>query len=279
MKKIIATVLAMVMALALCTTAFAKVQTYDLYNATTGKEYNINDDTATPGKDLKITYHKADADKKTVAYYTIENIDALYVECESNADNVTFIVKYHGSNKPVMHLAEVADVAYEGEGTAYTNIGDKCGQFSLGTTYNKDSKFYTYVDSKKVTQLAVASKVPAFYLLVKDQLVGVQLIGALDEQLNEHVWKIANDGKTAKCTVCGIEGTVYTKVSAIPADKAYDVVGNVYVAYTAPKAGTTGTTGSNGSPKTFDAGIAMYAGMALMSVAGSAVVIGKKKEF
>ena len=33
------------------------------------------------------------------------------------------------------------------------------------------------------------------------------------------------------------------------------------------------------SPKTFDAGVAMYAGMALMSVAGSAVVIGKKKEF
>ena len=33
------------------------------------------------------------------------------------------------------------------------------------------------------------------------------------------------------------------------------------------------------SPKTFDAGIAMYVGMALISVAGSAVVIGKKKEF
>ena len=47
--------------------------------------------------------------------------------------------------------------------------------------------------------------------------------------------------------------------------------------YKVPGAGTT-TTG-NKSPKTFDAGIAMYAGMALMSVAGSAVVIGKKKEF
>ncbi len=33
------------------------------------------------------------------------------------------------------------------------------------------------------------------------------------------------------------------------------------------------------SAKTFDAGIALYAGMALASVAGSAVVIGKKKEF
>lgn len=33
------------------------------------------------------------------------------------------------------------------------------------------------------------------------------------------------------------------------------------------------------SPKTFDAGVALYVGMALTSVAGSAVVIGKKKEF
>ncbi len=33
------------------------------------------------------------------------------------------------------------------------------------------------------------------------------------------------------------------------------------------------------SAKTFDAGIALYAGLALMSVTGSAVVIGKKKEF
>ena len=45
--------------------------------------------------------------------------------------------------------------------------------------------------------------------------------------------------------------------------------------------GTTPVTPDNTkpSPKTFDAGIAMYVGMALTSVAGSAVVIGKKKEF
>ncbi len=42
---------------------------------------------------------------------------------------------------------------------------------------------------------------------------------------------------------------------------------------------TPPSTDTNTSPKTFDAGIAMYVGMALTSVAGSAVVIGKKKEF
>ena len=45
------------------------------------------------------------------------------------------------------------------------------------------------------------------------------------------------------------------------------------------KAASTTTNTNKPSPKTFDAGIAMYVGMALTSVAGSAVVIGKKKEF
>ena len=51
--------------------------------------------------------------------------------------------------------------------------------------------------------------------------------------------------------------------------------------YTVEAGKTTGTTTNTNkpSPKTFDAGIAMYVGMALTSVAGSAVVIGKKKEF
>ena len=40
-----------------------------------------------------------------------------------------------------------------------------------------------------------------------------------------------------------------------------------------------GTAKAVESAKTFDAGIALYAGMALMSVTGSAIVIGKKKEF
>ena len=44
-------------------------------------------------------------------------------------------------------------------------------------------------------------------------------------------------------------------------------------------AAAASTTTTTSSPKTFDAGIAMYVGMALTSVAGSAVVIGKKKEF
>lgn len=272
MKKIIATVLAMVMALALCTTAFAKVQTYDLYKASNGAAYNIDDDTAKPAKDLTITYVKANAKANVIAHYTIEGIDGAYVECK--AADATFIVKYAGTSKVAMYLAET-ESTYAFEGKVYTNIGDKCGQFSLGTTYDKDDVFYTaVVDKAGTTKLYVKAKTGTA-LLVDGAVVTATEIGVLADQLNEHVWKLSMDEKTAKCTVCGLEGTVYTKVSAIPTDKAYDAVAGVYVAYTAPAA----PSGGKGSPKTFDAGIAMYAGMALMSVAGSAVVIGKKKEF
>ena len=49
--------------------------------------------------------------------------------------------------------------------------------------------------------------------------------------------------------------------------------------YTITYTATWKANSGKDSPKTFDAGIAMYVGMALTSVASSAVVIGKKKEF
>ena len=60
------------------------------------------------------------------------------------------------------------------------------------------------------------------------------------------------------------------------------ILGDVAYYWTTDK--DNGTKADNtkkgvGSPKTFDAGVAMYVGMSLLSVAGGAVVIGKKKEF
>ena len=76
------------------------------------------------------------------------------------------------------------------------------------------------------------------------------------------------------------------KADKVPSDYAGDiqsVTNNAklagYVVLLGTTATSTGSTSTTTSPKTFDAGIAMYVGMALTSVAGSAVVIGKKKEF
>ena len=62
-------------------------------------------------------------------------------------------------------------------------------------------------------------------------------------------------------------------------DKAVVVVKDKYYAVVGTEAAAATTTTTVDSSKTFDAGVAMYVGLSLMSVAGSAVVIGKKKEF
>ena len=91
------------------------------------------------------------------------------------------------------------------------------------------------------------------------------------------------------CTKCETYIPVVTKIPADATAKYGSVVITTKVGdenktatyyYQIGATGTSGTTtGTTTSPKTFDAGIAMYVGMALTSVAGSAVVIGKKKEF
>lgn len=46
--------------------------------------------------------------------------------------------------------------------------------------------------------------------------------------------------------------------------------------YYSPADGSADT--AKGSPKTFDAGVGVYVGMVVMSVSGSAVVLGKKRK-
>ena len=108
-----------------------------------------------------------------------------------------------------------------------------------------------------------------------------------------HDWKAASYDKddnvaTYKCKNCGTVATVFKTKEAAEASGAATVVKTAdenlpagkWLAYTDGSTTTPSTDNKgNTSPKTFDAGIAMYVGMALTSVAGSAVVIGKKKEF
>ncbi len=85
---------------------------------------------------------------------------------------------------------------------------------------------------------------------------------------------------SVKCA-CGTSFDVVKKVASTYTGDVQKIVDKGVTYYVLLGNKTTGTTNgtTTGSPKTFDAGVAMYAGMALMSVAGSAVVIGKKKEF
>ena len=282
MKKIIATVLAMVMALALCTTAFAATQLYDVYDAATGL--------TTGQEDMTLTYHKAGT--STIAYYTLDtlmldedsnelvfgNDGSMYVKCA--AADADIVLKYADKDIIAMYLAEVDVVAYDGTGVAFTEIGSKCGQYKLRTGETANDKFYTATDSTdQKVHLFVKSSNGSVKLLVDGLVVKTTDKGTLASNLVGHTWVVDVEKGIAKCSNCGATGKVYKTFVEVPNGAEADMVAGVWVVADKTASTETGSTGTSSSPKTFDAGIAMYVGMALTSVAGSAVVIGKKKEF
>lgn len=277
MKKIIATVLAMVMAMALCVTAFA-VNYSDGYYFANGKwnkidltkvsvSYTNPSETKTDGKVVSAK----------IGYYTLkETGKADVVLVEVDKDDATYQIKADSTVKYLQESNGNQDKAYTLTGTKLTS-SDKCGEAKFtGTVYQSGDKYYTTGSSNT-------------YMLINGQVVSVV---ETTVTINDHDFEIqtkAVDAKgvltgTAKCKNCTQTATLTNKLSAIPVGAKSQVVSvagmtdTCYLYWT--EAGKTNNGSSNAnSPKTFDAGVAMYAGMALMSVAGSAVVIGKKKEF
>ena len=103
------------------------------------------------------------------------------------------------------------------------------------------------------------------------------LASTKDSTSHTFVWKVDKAAtrtqtglKHEECTVCGhkrSENTVIPKLSGS---------GTATPGTTIP--GTTGgTTGAAKSPKTGDAGIALYAGLSLLALSGSGWVVGKKR--
>ena len=289
MKKIIATVLAMVMALALCTTAFAAewktdYKAYDAgNNEVTGKLY---------------AFKTVEADNGVIAHYVVKN----YAEGADQWDSVgtyvkatkaDFDLKLTKDGAATIYLSECDNPNYAAKAVEFTKIGEDCGQLDADET----GKYYT--NTKKVTIDGTTYEAgKAFFRQLKEggaDIMNVMVDGKLvpvtlltDAELNGHNWvAVLKDGKvdSYKCADCGQTAAIYktkdaAKASGLKNVEAYvnDDGDVIYLAWTAGKT-TTETTTNTTSPKTFDAGIAMYVGMALTSVAGSAVVIGKKKEF
>ena len=269
MKKIIATVLAMVMALALCATAFADI-------AWTG----YNNKGTELAKDYSCTAVKATAEKKgdkgTIAHYWVKSaivkVDAYYVDGDVNS----YDLKLTADAKAPMYLNEIDGYNYDYKATEFKAIGEKCGQLDLADGV----KGYVATDTAGNTLYSQADKTAKF-----NRLVDGKIVAADKADLNPHDWKVNsydkdNNADSYKCADCGTIAKYYPTMDALKkagCNANFELNGRLY-GYTEAKVGGSTTTG-NKSPKTFDAGIAMYAGMALMSVAGSAVVIGKKKEF
>lgn len=293
MKKIVAVVLAMVMALALCTVAFADssttttnavtttVSSSDKYNV---RELNSNDklDTVVVKSYTTMVTKTVTEDGKTTktyipAYYTLE-IDGNTVyayECvEDVAEGRIFkdakFVTYVAVADPANAVTDYLDAA-----TAVKE-GDGCADYEADGFKVDDTVYAAAGDNTEDENLM---------LVMVDGKLAVLDKGAVIET-NGHTWDkvtYATDGtpKAITCKTCKktFDMVAQNKLGSYSGEtEEYEVNNVVYLI----KLGTeTPSTGSNTttSPKTFDAGIAMYVGMALTSVAGSAVVIGKKKEF
>ena len=275
MKKIIATVLAMVMALALCATAFAANPEYTAAYNKKGNKVSVKGDVYTVVTDAAVK-PVSPAENGSVKGYHITGISSLAGVYYVAATAADYDLKLTADGRADLYLKEApnSSLSYSFKVTAFTAIGEKCEQLDVDAT----GTYYSHTVSG-VTTYYEASET-GMSVLFNNELITVS---ALNADLNGHDWKAASYNKdntvaTFKCADCGTVATVYKTADAAKAAGAgtVDTFAGYVIGYTYT-AGTTATTTS--SPKTFDAGIAMYVGMALTSVAGSAVVIGKKKEF
>lgn len=282
MKKIIATVLAMVMALALCTTAFAATTPTleDQYIEGTGEDATVTQADVYFVKAAEPTTNNDDevTAKGNVAYYTVDNKKYVSVGSKAEAD----IVVYSDAEckNAVLFLADVIPEYYVAAVT--TNFGKNCGQIVKPTSYDKSNTYYLVTGLSTDDELYVADDNGDASVMVSGKLVKVSKVGDTVSYVEHNQTPVVKDGKLVgyKCATCGIDAIKAANYASIPSDAAASFKGSDGEWYYFPaKAGSTTTTENKPSPKTFDAGIAMYVGMALTSVAGSAVVIGKKKEF
>ena len=284
MKKIIATVLAMVMALALCSTAFAantEVTGAAVLDTNTNT-YSTTDLTATfyAAKAAKLDKDGKQTNEANIAYYVLGDAKYVAVGSLAEADKVLYktydATKGEGSNV-VLYLAETLG-KYNGSGTVFTNFGDKCGQVDYD---NDTSKTYYTTNEKGNENIYVADKDGTVALMVSGNLVKVSTIGKTTGDVVAHVAvPTIADGKITgyTCANCKLAAVKAPNLASVPTGIT-PIAGTGSDVWYFPASASSTTTNGTTSPKTFDAGIAMYVGMALTSVAGSAVVIGKKKEF
>ena len=315
MKKIVALVLSLVMALSLCTVAFA--DGYDIEVTKKGEHTKYDELKSVAQTDTVLPHYEGKANGE----WFVETADPDVYDSASN-----FIVTYQRDGKIVYLLRvekddlkvnalkadAVAEHKYVGCGDNNAKAPKDCYKDVKNSNYwiksdADDAVAYVTVDGDYDNVVAVRAAtvfgkdgnwdrnsevVPSGHLMV--------LVKKNVEYKNSADGKIVKDVNEYKCYFCNrtfygsnyqystpetadVYSSEYAKqlVNAGFVNVADGVIlGDVAYYWTTDK--DNGTKADNkgvNSAKTFDAGVAMYVGMSLLSVAGGAVVIGKKKEF
>ena len=317
MKKIVALVLSLVMALSLCTVAFAAGYDLEVTEKFGADKHAKYDDLKYVEQTNTVLGHYEG--KKDGAWYVETADDDIY----DNDQN--FIVTYQKDGKAVYLLRidkdeltvnalkanKVAEHKYVGCGDENDKAPKDCYKDVENDKYwvkcdADEATHYVTVDGKWDNVIAVraaivfgeqgwdpnAEVVPAGHLMV--------LVKKNIEYKTSTDGKIVKDVNEYKCYFCNrtFYGSNYQYSTPETADVYSSeyarqlvnagfvnvadgvILGDVAYYWTTDK--DNGTKADNkgvNSAKTFDAGVAMYVGMSLLSVAGGAVVIGKKKEF
>ena len=316
MKKIVALVLSLVMALSLCTVAFA--DGYDIEVTKKGEHTKYDELKSVAQTDTVLPHYEGKANGE----WFVETADPDVYDSVSN-----FIVTYQRDGKIVYLLRvekddlkvnalkadAVAEHKYVGCGDNNAKAPKDCYKDVKNSNYwiksdADDAVAYVTVDGDYDNVVAVRAAtvfgkdgnwdrnsevVPSGHLMV--------LVKKNVEYKNSADGKIVKDVNEYKCYFCNRTfygsdfpystpetADTYSSTFANELVKAKFVnvedgviLGDVAYYWTTDKDNDTKTDNTNKVPsaKTFDAGVAMYVGMSLLSVAGGAVVIGKKKEF
>ena len=316
MKKIVALVLSLVMALSLCTLAFA--DGYDIEVTKKGEHTKYDELKSVAQTDTVLPHYEGKANGE----WFVETADPDVYDSASN-----FIVTYQRDGKIVYLLRvekddlkvnalkadAVAEHKYVGCGDNNAKAPKDCYKDVKNSNYwiksdADDAVAYVTVDGDYDNVVAVRAAtvfgkdgnwdrnsevVPSGHLMV--------LVKKNVEYKNSADGKIVKDVNEYKCYFCNRTfygsdfpystpetADTYSSTFANELVKAKFVnvedgviLGDVAYYWTTDKDNDTKTDNTNKVPsaKTFDAGVAMYVGMSLLSVAGGAVVIGKKKEF
>ena len=295
MKKIVALVLSLVMALSLCTVAFAAgPKDGDKFYA------NQNDGCTVYTYHEATTYKATGTESNVVAYF--EGSDgSFYLVGDKNGTEIWV----DGTTKADVTLGEKieaygANYMYTAKKVDATKWDCKTTKHDAGYEYvSVDGNTYYAKDAQKGDTGAWKALVDGKIIYVKDQSPAAGIPG-------QHVLFVPKAGmksvdvgvyeaycvackKTLKVSQQNINGAGYLYEDDINIQDLLDAgvkvaIPSGYVALTGDwyvvgdNTKTPDKTGVD-SAKTFDAGVAMYVGMSLLSVAGGAVVIGKKKEF